>query len=251
MSTTVPVYPADVENIDAEKADELWMDAVGTVVTKAYERMPEHLETIKNAYQLIVDGKVEPSTNGGYIVASGLAKGRVSWHVNGKCDCPDWAQVPQGLCVHKLATMIWTRATQLLAGKVHQEPAPAPSTEPAPGLADTAEPTRAFHIAPEHIVTIQGQSFVRFAGLLLMAHEKGLLHLSAVWTFNDPELSLAHAVATFQDGRRFEESGDASPATVNKKVAGHFRRVALTRAKARALRDALGCDLVSVEELSE
>jgi len=34
-------------------------------------------------------------------------------------------------------------------------------------------------------------------------------------------------------------------------VAGHFRRVALTRAKARVLRDALGIDLVAVEELAE
>jgi hypothetical protein len=31
----------------------------------------------------------------------------------------------------------------------------------------------------------------------------------------------------------------------------HFRRVALTRAKARVLRDALGVDLVAVEELAE
>ena len=30
-----------------------------------------------------------------------------------------------------------------------------------------------------------------------------------------------------------------------------FRRVALTRAKARALRDALGIDLVAVEELAD
>jgi hypothetical protein len=54
-----------------------------------------------------------------------------------------------------------------------------------------------------------------------------------------------------QDGRLFEESADASPSNVTKKVAVHFRRVALTRAKARCLRDALGVDLVAVEELSD
>jgi hypothetical protein len=53
--------------------------------------------------------------------------------------------------------------------------------------------------------------------------------------YNDADLSLAHAVATFQDGRRFEESGDASPGNVTRMVAVHFRRVALTRAKARVL----------------
>jgi hypothetical protein len=106
-------------------------------------------------------------------------------------------------------------------------------------------------IRSEYLVTIQDKPFVKFAGLLQMAHERGLVALTAEWTYNDPELSLAHAVATFQDGKRFEESGDASPASVKKHIAPHFRRVALTRAKARALRDALGIDLVAVEELSD
>ena len=99
--------------------------------------------------------------------------------------------------------------------------------------------------------TIPTLPFIRYAGLLQMAQARGLVRLTADWTYNDPELSLAHAVATFQDGRRFEESGDATPANTNRKVAPHYRRVALTRAKARVLRDALGVDLVAVEELSE
>jgi hypothetical protein len=84
-----------------------------------------------------------------------------------------------------------------------------------------------------------------------MAHGRGLVSLAADWTYNDAELSLAHAVATFQDGRRFEESGAATPQNTNCKVAVHFRRVALTRAKARVWRHALGIDLVAVEELSD
>ena len=98
---------------------------------------------------------------------------------------------------------------------------------------------------------IQGKPCVKFAGLRQMAHERGLVALTADWTYNDTELSLAYAVATFQDGRHFEEAGDATPANTNRKVAVHFRRVALTRAKARALRDALGIDLVAVEELAD
>jgi hypothetical protein len=100
-------------------------------------------------------------------------------------------------------------------------------------------------------VFIQGKPFVKYAGLLQMAQERGLTSLTAEWTFNSDELSLAHAVATFQDGRRFEESGDATPANTNRKVAVHFRRVALTRAKARVLRDALGIDMVAIEELAD
>jgi len=40
---------------------------------------------------------------------------------------------------------------------------------------------------------------------------------------------------TTQDGRTFEESADATPANVNAKVRVHYPRMALTRAKARAL----------------
>jgi hypothetical protein len=49
----------------------------------------------------------------------------------------------------------------------------------------------------------------------------------------------------------FTECGDATPDHVNRKVAPHFRRCALTRAAARALRLALGLDMVAVEELAE
>ena len=75
--------------------------------------------------------------------------------------------------------------------------------------------------------------------------------LTADGIYNGAELSLAHAVATFQDERRFAERGDATPANTGRMVAVHFRRVALTRVKARVLRDALGVDLVAVEALAE
>jgi hypothetical protein len=77
-----------------------------------------------------------------------------------------------------------------------------------------------------------------------------LQSLKVDWTLNADQLSLAHAVAVFPFGE-FAESGDATPDNVTKKVAPHFRRVALTRAAARALRLALGIDLVAAEELSE
>ena len=134
---------------------------------------------------------------------------------------------------------LYRRASELL-----REPQPQPRAV----LDDAPAPQG---IPPQHVVLIQGKPFVKFSGLLAMAHERGLVALTADWTFNDAELSLAHAVATFQDGRRFEESGDATPANTNRKVAVHFRRVALTRAKARVLRDALGVDLVAVEELAD
>jgi hypothetical protein len=152
---------------------------------------------------------------------------------------------------NRIAAGLYKRATALMQRKLAQsngastaQVAVAPAPAPAPGESPQGVPA-------QHVVLIQGKPFVKFSGLLAMAHERGLIALTADWTYNDGELSLAHAVATFQDGRRFEESGDATPANTNRKVAVHFRRVALTRAKARVLRDALGIDLVAVEELAE
>jgi hypothetical protein len=64
------------------------------------------------------------------------------------------------------------------------------------------------------------------------------------------ERSLAQATAVFPFGT-FTEAGDASPSNVNRKVAPHFRRCALSRATGRVLRVALGVDSVAAEELME
>jgi hypothetical protein len=65
------------------------------------------------------------------------------------------------------------------------------------------------------------------------------------------DLALAWAWARFKDGRTFWEAGDATPGNVHSQVRAHFARVALTRAKARTLRDALNIGMVAVEELGE
>src|SRR5215831_13895295 len=124
------------------------------------------------------------------------------------------------------------------------------SIDADPVAPDVPTETVPHGIDPRYITFIQGKPFVRFAGLLQRAHERGLQELRTTWTYNDAELSLAHAVAVFPFGT-FAESSDASPSNTNKKVAPHFRRCALTRASARALRLALGVDLVAVEELAE
>jgi len=117
------------------------------------------------------------------------------------------------------------------------EPQEPPASEGVPG------------IPREHLIYLHGKAFVRYAGLLSMAHERGLVSLSAKFVSVTAELAIAEATAVFRDGRSFCEAGDASPNDVNPKVIKHFKRVSLTRAKARCLRDALNCDLVAVEEL--
>ena len=107
----------------------------------------------------------------------------------------------------------------------------------------------ALAIPAQFIVHLHGKEFVQYAGLLAMAHEHGLVSLSAHFMEVTPELALAEATAEFQDGRTFGECADATPTNVHAKVKPHFARMALTRAKARALRDALNISMCSVEEV--
>ncbi len=175
---------------------------------------------------------------------------------DGTCECKDFPKAPSGWCKHRIAAGLMKRAVgradALLSGEVVEdepEPMPTPDPEPEPP-ASASLPSTTLCIPSQYIVVIQGRNFVTFAGLLALAHQRGLTSLTADWTYNDPALSLAHATAVFPHGT-FTECGDASPDNVTKKVSPHFRRVALTRAKARCLRDALNVDMVSLEELAE
>jgi hypothetical protein len=64
-------------------------------------------------------------------------------------------------------------------------------------------------------------------------------------------LAIARATAAFRDGRSFSESADATPENVHFNIRPHFPRAALTRAKARVLRDALNIAMVAIEDLDE
>lgn len=251
MSTTVTPSVDKAEAHDRLEAVQLWSDAVTTITAKAYESMPDEQQMVRDAYTLVMDGRIEPTPEGAYRVRASDDPDDFVVHVGKHCDCPHALVSAGGLCVHKLAVGIYRRAKHLLAR--HD-----PLTEAEPPVAPTAEPTLApapvrerVTIPEKYMVNIKGTPAVKFAGLLYIAHERGLLSLSAQWTHNDADLSLAHATATFKDGRTFSESGDASPSNVNQMVSNHFRRVALTRAKARVLRDALGVDLVAAEELAD
>ncbi len=96
---------------------------------------------------------------------------------------------------------------------------------------------------------IHGKDFITYEGLLNLAHEKGLRELGAYFVEVTEQKAIAYAWASFTDGREFWESADATPNNVNQMVKAHFPRVALTRAKARVLRDALNIGMVAIEEL--
>jgi hypothetical protein len=105
------------------------------------------------------------------------------------------------------------------------------------------------------ITTIKGNEFVKYAGLLDLAHQKKLKKLSveAVQypTKENGLEAICKASAETKDGEVFTELGDASPRNVNKEVAEHILRLAATRAKARVLRDMTNIGMTCLEELGD
>src|SRR5262245_15352130 len=81
-----------------------------------------------------------------------------------------------------------------------------------------------------------------YAGLLSRAHEEGLksivTELVQVPSLANKMVAIAKAQVTTERGA-YHGIGDASAENVNKKISPHIVRMAETRAKARALRDAV------------
>lgn len=104
----------------------------------------------------------------------------------------------------------------------------------------------------EYMIERQGKRFVLYAGLLEEAHERGLrsieTELLQVPGVENGDVAIARAVVRTEDGK-FSGIGDASPTNVNRAIAPHVIRMAETRAKARALRDAINVGVTAFEEL--
>ena len=107
----------------------------------------------------------------------------------------------------------------------------------------------------EFLITRQGKQYVLFAGLLDEAHSRGLrgIDTELIQVPDDANGSVAIVKATCEmdDGRRFSGIGDASPENVGRNIVPHLIRMAETRAKARALRDAVNVGATALEELSD
>jgi len=101
----------------------------------------------------------------------------------------------------------------------------------------------------KYIKNLQGKDFVLYAGLLDVAHNLGLTGIKTeIWSHDDNQ-TIVKATATMKDGKSFDGIGDADKSNVNSMIAKHRIRMAETRAKARALRDACNIDMCTVEEL--
>lgn len=107
-------------------------------------------------------------------------------------------------------------------------------------------------IRPEFVIERQGKKAVLYAGLLHLAHEEGLqgITVTVVQCPSDLNGNRAVCLATVQmRDATFTDVGDADATNVTPFVIPHLLRMAATRAKARALRDALDIGFVAAEEL--
>ncbi len=91
-----------------------------------------------------------------------------------------------------------------------------------------------------------------YPGLLSKAHEEGLKRITTK-ILQLPDDENGHTAVVFAEVETskgvFTGIGDANPEHVNAGISRHLIRMAETRAKARALRDAVNIGMVALEEL--
>lgn len=118
-------------------------------------------------------------------------------------------------------------------------------------------------IREEFFVERQGRTMVLYAGLLQEAHERGLVSISTellekvMDDEGEPVYAVARATVLMsyegQDRpdlrKTFTGIGDATRRNVGRMIVPHLIRMAETRAKARALRDAINVGVTALEEL--
>jgi len=106
----------------------------------------------------------------------------------------------------------------------------------------------------DFIVERSGKSFVLYAGLLDEAHAQGLkaitTNLLQVPNDENGHVAIVQASVETEKGT-FSGLGDAAPENVARPMVTCLIRMAETRAKARALRDAVNVGVVALEELGD
>jgi len=201
---------------------------------------PDLAEALGRGRAILTDGLLFPEDDGRTAMVRSSDGDR--WYfVNGHCDCKASAYRSEP-CKHRLSLRLYHKVAERLMADEERY-----TLDLDPAVLAAAPPV----VSADYIVQIQGRPFVKFEGLLAIAHERGLLELTTTVVQCSVDLAVCQAVARFQDGRVFTDIGDATPSNVAKHLAPHFIRMAATRASARALRRALRISACSVEELGQ
>ena len=105
------------------------------------------------------------------------------------------------------------------------------------------------------IIEIEGNQFVKYAGLLDYAHQIGIGSIEVeplqLPTKDNGNFAICRASVVSKIGESFTDIGDANPGNCSSKVVKHLLRLASTRAIARALRSFTNVGLTALEELED
>ena len=105
------------------------------------------------------------------------------------------------------------------------------------------------------ITTIENKDFVLYAGLLDLAHQKGILKIDVdpiqLPTKENDHMAICKATVLSKSGEVFTDVGDATPQNCHPRVAKHLLRMASTRAIARALRSMTNVGMTALEEIGD
>lgn len=104
----------------------------------------------------------------------------------------------------------------------------------------------------QFLIDRNGKQFCLYAGLLDEAHAQGLKEIQTslvqIPTNDNGNVAIVHATVVTERGT-YTGIGDASPQNVAKAMLTCLLRMAETRAKARALRDAVNVGVAALDEL--
>ena len=105
------------------------------------------------------------------------------------------------------------------------------------------------------ITKIEGKEFVKYPGLLDLAHQHGLSSIEVdivqMPTAENGNFAVCRATVMSKVGETFTDIGDANPNNCSAKVARHLLRMASTRSIARALRSYTNVGMTALEELAD
>jgi len=186
--------------------------------------------------------RVLQTEDGSYYVES--SEGKILYNVTldddvTGCTCGDWARNsrkdPDFRCKHILAVLNCV---------------PLGDVENAQFL-DKRSPK----LDDRFIIEIDGNQFVKYAGLLDLGHQRGISQIEVdplqLPTKENGNFAICQATVVSKTGESFTDIGDANPTNCNVKVGKHLLRLASTRAIARALRTFTNIGYTCLEELAD